>query len=224
MPWSYSPRWLCGTNSIRALQASATRSSSTSMPKSSKTSRRLGNQSSRTAHAFQLERPASGVRREPGGHAARCRRTGCRSRRPYADDPAGSTPRPPPPRRRLPLPGVWRAFWAGSPHPSLGARWPHDALEPGAPMSATPPGGTRGGLPSRSRPGRRAAVPAAGWPADPRCPAAAPSTRGSREGLSCAARGAGTTGDVRSPKPGWFGERLDVGYAIDVLHPLARGH
>jgi hypothetical protein len=22
--------------------------------------------------------------------------------------------------------------------------------------------------------------------------------------------------------PGWFGERLDVGYAIDVLHPLAR--
>ena len=30
--------------------------------------------------------------------------------------------------------------------------------------------------------------------------------------------------DVRSPKPGWFGERLDVGYAIDVLHPLARGH
>ena len=30
--------------------------------------------------------------------------------------------------------------------------------------------------------------------------------------------------DVRSPKPEWFGERLDVGYAIDVLHPSARGH
>ncbi len=30
--------------------------------------------------------------------------------------------------------------------------------------------------------------------------------------------------DVHSPKPGWFGERLDVGYAIDVLHPLACGH
>ena len=30
--------------------------------------------------------------------------------------------------------------------------------------------------------------------------------------------------DVRSPKPGWSGERLDVGYAIDVLHPLACGH
>ena len=23
--------------------------------------------------------------------------------------------------------------------------------------------------------------------------------------------------------PGWFGERLDLGYAIDVLHPLATG-
>jgi hypothetical protein len=22
--------------------------------------------------------------------------------------------------------------------------------------------------------------------------------------------------------PGWLGERLDLGYAIDVLHPLAR--
>jgi hypothetical protein len=28
--------------------------------------------------------------------------------------------------------------------------------------------------------------------------------------------------DVHSPKPCWFGERLDVGYAIDVLHPRAR--
>jgi len=29
--------------------------------------------------------------------------------------------------------------------------------------------------------------------------------------------------DARSALPFWFGERLDVGYAIDVLHPLARG-
>src|SRR5438445_8307357 len=27
--------------------------------------------------------------------------------------------------------------------------------------------------------------------------------------------------DARTSMPGWFGERLDVGYAIDVLHPLA---
>ena len=28
---------------------------------------------------------------------------------------------------------------------------------------------------------------------------------------------------ARTAIPGWLGERLDVGYAIDVLHPLARG-
>jgi 5-methylcytosine-specific restriction endonuclease McrA len=27
---------------------------------------------------------------------------------------------------------------------------------------------------------------------------------------------------ARTAMPGWFGERLDVGYAIDVLHPMAR--
>src|SRR5881296_269770 len=29
--------------------------------------------------------------------------------------------------------------------------------------------------------------------------------------------------DAETSKPGWLGERLDVGYAIDVLHPLASG-
>jgi hypothetical protein len=28
--------------------------------------------------------------------------------------------------------------------------------------------------------------------------------------------------DAHTATPGWLGERLDVGYAIDVLHPLAR--
>jgi hypothetical protein len=27
--------------------------------------------------------------------------------------------------------------------------------------------------------------------------------------------------DAETSKPGWLGEPLDVGYAIDVLHPLA---
>jgi hypothetical protein len=27
---------------------------------------------------------------------------------------------------------------------------------------------------------------------------------------------------ARTAIPGWLGERLDVGYAIDVLHPAAR--
>jgi 5-methylcytosine-specific restriction endonuclease McrA len=30
--------------------------------------------------------------------------------------------------------------------------------------------------------------------------------------------------DARTSRPGWLGERLDVGYAIDVLHPLAQHH
>ena len=29
--------------------------------------------------------------------------------------------------------------------------------------------------------------------------------------------------DAQTSKPGWLGERLDLGYAIDVLHPLANG-
>jgi hypothetical protein len=31
--------------------------------------------------------------------------------------------------------------------------------------------------------------------------------------------------DAHTSMPGWLGDRLDVGYAIDVLHPLANpGH
>jgi hypothetical protein len=29
--------------------------------------------------------------------------------------------------------------------------------------------------------------------------------------------------DARTAMPGWLGEPLDVGWAIDVLHPLAVG-
>ena len=29
--------------------------------------------------------------------------------------------------------------------------------------------------------------------------------------------------DAQTSKPGWLGERLDLGYAIDVLHPAATG-
>jgi 5-methylcytosine-specific restriction endonuclease McrA len=30
--------------------------------------------------------------------------------------------------------------------------------------------------------------------------------------------------DAHTATPGWLGERLDLGYAMDVLHPLARGN
>jgi D-alanyl-D-alanine dipeptidase len=33
--------------------------------------------------------------------------------------------------------------------------------------------------------------------------------------------GAGIVVNARTATPDWQGERLDVGYAIDVLHPLA---
>jgi hypothetical protein len=33
----------------------------------------------------------------------------------------------------------------------------------------------------------------------------------------------GVTVDARTATPAWFGEHLDVGWAIDVLHPLATG-
>jgi hypothetical protein len=35
---------------------------------------------------------------------------------------------------------------------------------------------------------------------------------------------AGLRLDANTTRPGWLGERLDVGYAIDVLHPRAIGH
>jgi hypothetical protein len=52
--------------------------------------------------------------------------------------------------------------------------------------------------------------PPAATPADP---AQALRARHQAQGLSI---------DARTSTPGWLGERLDVGWAIDVLHPLAR--
>ena len=109
----------------------------------------IGLRGRRTRSSWNV--PAPGVRREPGRHATRRRRTDCRGWRPDAHDPAGSAPGPPLSRRRLPLPGLWRAFWARSPHRSLGARWTHDALESGAAVPPSPSRGPRGRLPGRSR-------------------------------------------------------------------------
>jgi hypothetical protein len=51
-------------------------------------------------------------------------------------------------------------------------------------------------------------------PSVPRDPAQTLRARHDAEGLRLHARTA---------MPGWLGERLDVGWAIDVLHPLAQG-
>jgi len=52
-------------------------------------------------------------------------------------------------------------------------------------------------------------------------PAAVPANPGST--LEAQNNGTGVRIDARSSTPGWQGERLDVGYAISVLHPRATG-
>jgi len=129
-----------------------------------------------------------GVRREPGGDAARSGWSGRRGRRPHPDHPPSASPGAPPPGPGLPLSRLRPPVRPGASHPSLGARRPDHALEPRAALSPAPPRGPRGGLPDGSTSGRRA------------------------QGLRLHSRAA---------IPGWLGERLDVGWAIDVVHPLA---
>jgi hypothetical protein len=52
------------------------------------------------------------------------------------------------------------------------------------------------------------------------CPPPAPTDPVS--GVRAQNDAAGIVVNARTATPGWHGERLDVGYAIDVLHPLAR--
>ena len=68
---------------------------------------------------------------------------------------------------------------------------PDHALEPRAPLSPAPPRGSRGGLPGRARPRRRAPLPAAGRPAPARGPAPGRGARRSGAGPPGAARRAG---------------------------------
>src|SRR5439155_26431372 len=96
-------------------------------------------------------------------------RPGRGGRDPNAHDPSGATAGAPPPRPRLPLPGLWSAIRPGPSHPR-----PLEVL--GDPVTVL-------------------------------------RARHDAEGLVLTAR---TT-------PRWLGERLDGGWAIDVLHPLARG-
>ncbi len=72
-----------------------------------------------------------------------------------------------------------------------GPRRPDHALEPRPALPPAPPRGPRRGLPGRSRGRRRAAVPAAGWPAPPRGPAAGRGAPRSGPGTPGAARRAG---------------------------------
>src|SRR5437870_7171644 len=83
------------------------------------------------------------MRREPRGHAPRRGRSHDGGRRADADDPAGAAPGASLSRPRLPFPGLRSAIRPGSPHPALGQRRPHHAVEPRAALSLAPPGGPR---------------------------------------------------------------------------------
>jgi hypothetical protein len=100
---------------------------------------------------------------------------------------------------------------------------PPRCVQPGALVSPAPPGRARGGASGRAVTRRRAAVPPAGRLGAPGRPATATMCERSCGGHPGANEVHGLKLHPNTGRPGWFGERLDLGYAIDVLHPLANG-
>src|SRR5438445_619501 len=105
-----------------------------------------------------------------------------------APDPAGDTPRAPPSRPRLPLPGLPCSVRSGPSHPSLGQWRPHHAFESRVALSPAPPRRPRRRFPARSTAGRRASVPAPRRPGSARRPVTSGGARRSREDPSSAER------------------------------------
>jgi len=165
--------------------------------------------------------PALGVRREPGGHAPRCGRAGGGGRGSHAYHTAGTSEGTPPSGRRLSLSGVWTSLRPGSSHPPLGARRPHDAVKPRGAVSPAPPCGPRGGVPGRAPSGWRAGISATERLRVAGRAAVAGSGARSHCGHPSAPRGGRASSGRAHRDAALAGERLDVGYAIDVLHPLA---
>ena len=90
--------------------------------------------------------PAPGVRRQPGGDATRPGRPSRGGRCANPDDSPSATPGAPPPRPRLPLPGLWGPLRTRPSHSSLGAGRSHHVVESRPALSPAPPRGPRGGL------------------------------------------------------------------------------
>ena len=107
---------------------------------------------------------AAGLRRGHGRDAARPRRRGPRRRPPDADHLAGPAPGPARPRPPVPVSGVPERPGRCSPHQALGPRRGDGARQSGPPVPATPPGGSRGGVPRHPRCRRRRGVRPAGRP------------------------------------------------------------
>jgi hypothetical protein len=148
-------------------------------------------------------------------------------RPPHTHNPARAAPRPAPPRSRLPLSRLRRAHRPGSPPPPLGQRRPHDPPQPRPALPPPPPRRARGGLPGRPRARRPALLPEARRAAAARRPASGHGVRGSSGGAARAPSRPGLDAPPRTACPTWCSAPLDLGWAIDVLHPLAdpqRGH
>src|SRR2546428_653926 len=104
------------------------------------------------------------MRRKPRGHATRCGRSRHGGQRTDAGDSSGAAPGASLSRPRLPFPGLRSAIRPGSPHPALGQRRPHHAVEPRAALSLAPPGGPRKRLSDGATARWRAALLAPGRP------------------------------------------------------------
>jgi hypothetical protein len=161
------------------------------------------------------------LRCDPSAHASGRRGASDRGRRPDTNDSPSDSTSASASRQGLSLPGLRSALRAGPPHPPLGPRRPDEALEPHDAVPPASPRGSRGGFSGGAPAGRRASIQAAHGvvipqvppsPDPPADPVAVIRSRNEDNGLVLHARTA---------LPCWLGERLDVAYAIDVLHPLA---
>ena len=145
--------------------------------------------------------PAPGVRRQPGGDAARRRRAGARRRAPDPHHLPRVTAGAAPPGPGLPLPGLRAPLLPGPSPAPLGPRRPDHPRQPRVTLPVPPQGGARGRLPGGARPGRGPALPAAGRADHSRGAAAGGGARRSDRGALGAAPGAGAHAARAEPHP-----------------------
>ena len=185
--------------------------------------RRAGPVGPRRRHArFCRNVPPPGVRGDPGGDAPRGRWVGARRGAADADDPAGAPAGAGGAGPRLSLSGVRRAARPGPSHSPLGQRradpapesrasvWRHHRAvhEEGYTVVRDADGTLRFGTPG-------------GW-AIPETPAPPAVPRDPAQALVATNRAHGVGIGPRTAIPHWCGERLDLGWAIDVLHPACQ--
>ena len=166
--------------------------------------------------------PPSGVRRDPSGDSARSGWSRHGSRRPDTNDSPGAPARATSPRPRLSIPRLWRVVRSRPSHPPLGSGRTYNALKSRDALPSPSPRRPRGGIPGGTtadgelrftRPDGRplpAVPPTSAVPDDP------------VRALRARNEAAGLQLNAQTTRPGWLWERLDVGYAISVLHPRAR--